>query len=71
MKIVRGYSLKAENLKWLVGKAAEKMAQTDRAVSVSGVLDEVIERAREEEAREKRKKSLTPPRPSPKGEGVR
>lgn len=48
-KVVRGYSLKAENVTWLRSKAAGQTLMAERTVSTSEMLDRVIEAAREAE----------------------
>jgi len=54
-KIVRGYSLSPENLKWLRGKALEDAdKKLEGRVSVSETLDVLLTQAREDELRDAR-----------------
>lgn len=53
-KVVRGYNLSDVNGRWLKDKAARETLGGTRSVSASEVLDRIVTKAREDEARSKR-----------------
>jgi len=53
-KIVRGYSLSAENIRWLREQTLKKAEQTGK-MSVSDTLDGMLTEAREKQKAEKQK----------------
>lgn len=53
-KIVRGYNMNDVNARWLKDKAARETLLGTRSVSASEVLDRIVTKAREDEARSRR-----------------
>ena len=56
-RVARGYSLRRENAAWLKRKAAEATLASEGSVSVSEILDGVLEAAREREGKAAERKT--------------